>query len=221
MARAQTGVLGGFSGRIGNVVSCLRHGKYYLRTLPEKVHHPNTEKQMAQRMRFTLVQQFLKPLNKFIRIGFGAFAEGRSAYNAAMSYNLEHALTGSYPSLSIDFAAARVSRGILPGVASATMQQSSSNSITVVWENQASVPGAKDNDIAAVLLFDLSGKYVASYMNAGKRSAGQANVILPETLGNKKLYGYLCFINEAVLAGKLKPENISNSCFCGVVEIGG
>ena len=47
---------------------------------------------------------------------------------------------------------------------------------------------------------------------------GQANIILPDTPVNKKLYGYLCFINEAVLAGKLKSENISNSCFCGVVD---
>jgi len=58
-------------------------------------------------------------------------------------------------------------------------------------------------------------------MSAAKRADGQAHIILPETAAKKKLYGYLCFINEAVLAGKLKPENISNSCFCGVVEIGG
>jgi hypothetical protein len=29
------------------------------------------------------------------------------------------------------------------------------------------------------------------------------------------------FINEAVLAGKLKPENILDNYFCGVVEFGG
>jgi hypothetical protein len=221
MARIETGILGGFSGRIGNVVSCLRHGKYYLRTIPVKVNHPNTEKQLAQRMRLSLVQQFLKPISKFIHLGFGAYTDGRSAYNAAMSYNLEHALTGSYPSLSIDFAKARVSRGNLPGTPNATMQQTGTNEITVTWENVAGAKGAKDSDLAVVLLFDPITKYVASFTNAGKRTDGQAHFILPENTTNKKLYGYLCFINEAVLAGKLKPENISDSCFCGVVEIGG
>ena len=221
MARFEKGVLGGFSGKIGNVVSCLRHGKYYLRTLPEKVNHPNTEKQLAQRMRFSLVQQFLKPICKFIHLGFGAYAEGRSAYNAAMSYNLEHALTGSYPSLSIDFARARVSHGNLPGALNATIQQAGTNGATVTWENVTGAKGARDTDLAVVLLFDPTTKYVASFMSAGKRAEGQAHIILPETSGSKKLYGYLCFINEAVLAGKLYPENISDSCFCGVVEIGG
>jgi len=221
MARFEKGVLGGFSGRIGNVVSCLRHGKYYLRTLPVKVNHPDTEKQLAQRMRFSLVQQFLKPISKFIHLGYGAYADGRSAYNAAMSYNLEHALQGNYPSLSIDFAKARVSQGNLPGALNAMMQVTGTNGIAVVWENIAGANGAKDTDLAVVLLFDPTTKYVASFMSAGKRTDGQANIILPETPANKKIYGYLCFINEAVLAGKLKPENISNSCFCGVVEIEG
>ena len=221
MARIETGILGGFSGRIGNVVSCYRHGKYYLRTLPEKVNHPNTEKQLAQRMRFTIIQQYLKPISKFIHLGFGAYADGRSAYNAAMSYNLEHALTGSYPFLSIDFAKARVSQGNLPGALNATMQQSGTNGITVTWENVGGAKGAKDTDLAVVLLFDPTTKYVASFTSAGKRAYGQAHIILPDTPCNKKLYGYLCFINEAVLAGKLNPENISDSCFCGVVEIGG
>jgi hypothetical protein len=83
MARGQSGVLGGFSGQIGNVVSCFRYGKYYLRTLPVKVNHPNTEKWLTQRMRFTLTQQFLKLICKFIHLGFGAYAEGKSTYNAA------------------------------------------------------------------------------------------------------------------------------------------
>ncbi len=219
MARIETGILGGFSGRIGNVVSCLRHGKYYLRTLPAKVNHPNTEKQLTQRMRFSLIQQFLKPINKFIHLGFGAYAEGRSAYNAAMSYNLEHAVQGSYPFLNIDFTKALVSKGNLSGTLNAAMQQFGTNAITITWENFAGAKGAKDSDIAVVLLFDPITKYVASFMSAGKRAEGKAHIILQEASGNKKLYGYLCFINEAVLAGKLKPENISDSCFCGVVEV--
>jgi hypothetical protein len=154
-------------------------------------------------------------------MGFGAYTDGRSAYNAAMSYNLEHALTGTYPSLSIDFAKARVSRGNLPGTPNATMKQTGTNEITIVWEIVAGAKGAMDTDLAVVLLFDPITKYVASFTNAGRRIDGQAQILLPENTGNKKLYGYLCFISEAVLAGKLKPENISDSCFCGVVEVGG
>ena len=122
--------------------------------------------------------------------------------------------------MNIGFSAARPSKGNLPGTPNATMQQTGTNEITITWENVAGVKGAKDTDLAVVLLFDPTTKYVGSFTNAGRRIDGQAQILLPENTGNKKLYGYLCFINEAVLAGKLKPENISDSCFCGVVEVG-
>ncbi len=123
--------------------------------------------------------------------------------------------------MSIGFSAARLLKGNLPGTPNATMQQTATNGVIIAWENVAGAKGAKDSDIAVVLLFDPITKYVASFTNGGKRADGQANIILPENTGNKKLYGYLCFINKVVLAGKLKPENISDSCFCGVVDVGG
>jgi hypothetical protein len=186
--------------------------------LPDKVHQPNTEKQLAQRMRFKLIQEFLKPLNHFIRLGFGAFATGRSAYSAAMSYNLEHALTGTYPDICIDYAMIRVSRGSLPGAANALMQQKDDKSISFEWECMAGGSGAKDSDMAVVLLFDPSKNYVEWFSNAGKRGNRQANILLSKTSGSLKLYGYLCFINEHVLTGKFLPENISDSFFCGILE---
>jgi len=89
----------------------------------------------------------------------------------------------------------------------------------MVRENVAGVKGAKDTNIAIVLIFDPTTKYVDWFTNAGKRADGQANFILPDTPGNRKLYGNLSFFNEAVLAGKLKIENISDMCFCGVVLV--
>lgn len=218
MARTQNGILGGFSGKIGNVVGCYRYGKYYLRSLPDKVHQPNTEKQLAQRMRFKLVQEFLKPLNQFIRLGFGAYAIGRSAYSAAMSYNLEHAFDGTYPDISINYSMIRVSRGSLPGVANASIQLEDDNNITLEWESMAGGIGAKDNDIAIFLLFDPSKKHVEWFSNVGKRVDRQANISLSKTSGNVNLYGYLCFFNEHFLTGKILPENISDSFFCRMLE---
>ncbi len=123
--------------------------------------------------------------------------------------------------MSIDFHAALRSRGKLPGTPNATMQPAGTKVVTVAVENVAGAKWAKDTDLAVVLLYDSTTEYVASFTSAGKRAEGQAHIILPENPGNKNLYGYLCFINEAVLAGKLKPGNISDSCFCEVVEIDG
>jgi hypothetical protein len=124
-------------------------------------------------------------------------------------------------SLDIDFAAALQSSGKLPGTPTATMQPVETNVITVVLENVARAIGAKDTDLAVVMIFEPIKKYVASFTSAGKMADGLAHIFLPDTPGKKKLYGYICFINEAVLAGKLKSENISDRSFCGVVDIGG
>jgi hypothetical protein len=124
-------------------------------------------------------------------------------------------------SLNIDYSTARPGKGNLPVTPNATMQQTGIHEITMTWENVAGAKGALDSDLAVVLLFDPITKYVVTFTNAGRRIDGHAHILLPKNTGNVKVYGYLCFINEAVLAGKLKPENISDSCFCGVVEIGG
>jgi hypothetical protein len=135
-----------------------------------------------------------------------------------MSYNLEHALMGTYPDISIDYSIIRVSRGSLPGVANASIQLEDDNNITFEWESMAGGSGAKDNDLAVVLLFDPSKNYVEWFSNAGKRVDRHAKILPSETSGNLKLYGYLCFINERFLTGKILPENISDSFFCGILE---
>jgi len=174
MARIKNSILIGMSGRIGNVVSCCRHGKYYLRTLPVEVHQPDSEKQLTHRMRFALIQQFLKPIRKFIHLGFGAYAEGRSALKAAMSYNLKHALSGSYPNLVIDYAKARVSHGNLPAASEAGMLQCGPDSLLVTWKNTEGVIGAKDTDSALILIYSAEAGYIDWYLGDGRRSGRQS-----------------------------------------------
>ena len=45
MAISKNGILGGFSGRIGNVVGVKLNGEHILRTLPRPSKKPPTEKQ--------------------------------------------------------------------------------------------------------------------------------------------------------------------------------
>lgn len=219
MAQIKKGILTGASGRIGNLVVCERYGKSYIRTLPSHMNHPNSDKQLAQRMRFAVVQQFLKPVLKFIKITFVAYADGRSGYSSAMSYNLNHALKGTYPNITLDYALARVSYGKLPTAQQASIHQTAPNTLTITWQGQTQGKGAKDTDFAAVLLFSPDSKFSWWTFHAGSRSAGQAVVVLPETHGNKPLLGYLCFMNSDYNAGKTDLKNISESVWCGEVEV--
>jgi len=113
MGIIKQGVIGAFSGKVGNVVGAMWKGIAYMRILPASVANPKTDKQLAQRDRFTTILMFLQPLTQFLRIGFKNFAVKMTAFNSAMSYNIKNAIQGTYPNFTIDYPNALVSRGNL------------------------------------------------------------------------------------------------------------
>jgi hypothetical protein len=208
MGRIKDNSLLPFSGRIGNVVSCYRYGRYYLRTLPEKVNQPDTEKQLAQRMRFNLVQSFLKPIKPFIRAGFAAGAIGRSAYNAAMSQNLLHAVVGEYPDLRIDFSKALVSKGTLPAAAAAMMAVDAAQ-VTFSWESEAEDTSGMHFANAVLIAPELHDARWQMY--TARRKDGRLTMPVPAGWHSRQLAGYLTFFDEQLLSRPPHPAYISNS----------
>lgn len=97
MGTIKKGILGGVSGKIGNVVGASRKGIDYLRVLSASVSDAKPPAQNTQRNKFAIVIKFLQPIKEFIRIGYRGQAAKQSAFNAAMSYNYHNALTGEYP----------------------------------------------------------------------------------------------------------------------------
>lgn len=124
----------GSSGRVGNVVTYQMYGKSYMRSLPGQYRDKKSLKQLAQRQKMQLVNDFLGPLKNVLRITFKSQAVGRSAYSAAKSYNLLNGIGGAYPEQYIDFTKALVSTGSVPlpkeaGVARTT------EGLLFQWEN--------------------------------------------------------------------------------------
>ena len=48
MARLKDGLIGGVSGKIGNVIISSRYGKEYVKSAPDKVKNPKTKEQVKQ-----------------------------------------------------------------------------------------------------------------------------------------------------------------------------
>jgi len=115
MATTKNGLMGGVPGLIGNVVGVARNGSFYFRTRPVHVKNPNTKKQATQRSKFSVTMAFLKTFTPILRIGFRSDAAGiKSAFNAAMSYNMQHAMKEEDSGFEIDFPKVLVSKGKLP-----------------------------------------------------------------------------------------------------------
>jgi len=108
-----SGILGGFSGKVGPVVGGSWKGISYMRQLPASVANPNTAGQQAQRTKLSNIVAFaravlsavIKPLND-------RFAEHMSGYNLFVQRNIG-LFTLGYPDVGADL---ELSTGSLLGV---------------------------------------------------------------------------------------------------------
>ena len=95
MGTIKTGILGGFSGRVGTVVGATWNSVHYMRALATSVKNPRTDKQLSQRTKFAKTLAFLRAITPYVRIGYAGYAKKQTAFNAAMSYIMRKALSGS------------------------------------------------------------------------------------------------------------------------------
>ena len=89
MAIIKQGILGGFSGKIGNIVGSSWKGIAIMKTKPLSVANPKTAAQVAQRTAFsesvTIATQILADVIKPL---WDRFSERKSGYNGFIQYNI-------------------------------------------------------------------------------------------------------------------------------------
>lgn len=89
MAVIRRGILGGLSGKIGNVVGSSWKGIAVVKSLPLSVANPNTAAQVVQRTKMTNVVEFAKEiLTDIIKPLNDRFASGQSGYNLFVQRNI-------------------------------------------------------------------------------------------------------------------------------------
>ncbi len=207
MGTIKDGILGGVSGRIGNLVGATWKDIHYIRTLPAKVRDPKTEKQLSQRSSFSVTMDFLKRITPFIRIGFQAHATGRmTAFNAAMSYNMKFAVTKGNQGMALDWPNVLVSKGTLGSVAEVSGKVSEWE-LHLHWDTTG-YENAWPYDIAMVVAHNtVKGRSIYD-LNASKRSSGKASLLLPAGWEGDVIQTYLAFKTD-------DGAVVSNSIYAG------
>lgn len=129
----------------------------------------------------------------FIHLGFGnhAAANGQSAYNAAMSYNLKHAFNAEGVLVPAQVA---LSFGPLELPAHLQVKKDDAG-VHVSWE-----PGpytanslARGNDLLMAVAYHLDNQMVVMDSSLARRSAGSASLTL-ETAADYHVW--LCFVSD-------------------------
>ena len=192
MARLKNGLIGGVTGKIGNVIISSRYGKEYVKSAPDKVKNPKTKEQVKQRSKFSVTMAFLKTMTTFIRVGFqNASEDRRTPTNAASSYIMKNAFTNDAGNLELDYSKVLVSMGDLDA-SEIINSEFKDREFTVYWDTVFK-GNAKDNDQAMLLAHNSNLGESIYDIGVGKRSHGSAKIVLPNNWNNHDIHIYLAF----------------------------
>ncbi|KLT66954.1 DUF6266 family protein [Pedobacter sp. BMA] len=210
MAVLNDGINGGFRGKVGNVVGYPQNGKWVIRALPT----PSTKnkkgsvKQNKCRKKFRDLQEFMSPVQDFIRTGFNLEARSRnlSAHNAAKSYNMQHAFNADD---QLDYSKIVLTYGKLemPEEISVTANE---QGIEVRWINQLENSLIRNRDQVMVLAYCLEKRKAAVLYSGTKRKAGSEQLEIATALKGKKFHIWVAFIAD-------NRESVSTSKYMGEI----
>lgn len=208
MGKISQGILGGLSGKVGNVVGGNWKGIDYIRIKPSSVANPRTEGQVNQRTKFATTLSFLQANKAFIKIGYKSFANKRTEFNAAMSYILNNAITGTAPNFVIDYANALISRGSLSGVLNAATDLTTAGEASFSWGDNSAEGNANATDKAMVLVYNPSKKESIYTLTGADRTVGTQTISLPNTYSGDNVELFMAFVSE-------DGSQVSNSIYLG------
>ncbi len=212
MGKINKGILGGFSGKVGNVVGANWKGIDYMRIKAANVANPRTEAQVNQRTKFILVLRFLSPLKDFLKEGFKQYAIKMTEFNNAMSYNLKNAVNGNYPDYSLDYSNLLVSRGDLTGAMNGSATSDTPEVVTFSWDDNTGNGSARSTDQSMLLLYN-EDKGEALYITEGPvRDMGTATMQVPANYSGDTLQAFLSFITE-------DRKEVADSKYLGTVVV--
>ena len=212
MAKLAEGVLGGFRGKVGTVVGNIWKGIATMRVHVKSISNPKTAKQLEQRAKFALMIEFLKPLTDFVRTTFKHFAIKQTAFNAAVSYNVKNAITGTYPAYGIDYSKVLVSKGSLPPVLNPEVTSTTAGQVEFSWQDNTGGPYAKATDKAAILVYNPAKGYSTDLIGGNTRTGGSQSLTLPANWSGDEVQCFIAFANE-------NGSAYSNSAFVGGIIV--
>jgi len=210
MGTINQGLTGGFSGKVGTVVGANWKGINCMRSLASNHHDAKSLGQLGQRAKMDAVIHLLKPLKAFVRIGFKSLAINKSAFNAATSYNMTHAITGIYPDFSVDYSKVMISLGKLTGALNPVIMASVGSQIEFSWENNSSAIDAMANDLAVLVVYNIEKEQVVTLLGGNTRIDKNLTITLPESFAGDEVQCYIAFqnANQRVISDSLFVGNI-------------
>ena len=203
------GILGGFSGKVGTVIGATWKGIDYMRSKANRGKFVPTQSQHAQQLKFAIVMHFVQPMAGLLNITFRDFAVRMTGINNAFGYNIKNAISGTYPTFSLDYSLALVSRGELPNILGPTVTAGAGGILTWSWIDNTGVGSAKADDQAILVVYCPALRQAIYTTAGGERSALTGDLNVTPFMG-QDVETYIGFISA-------DGRKVANSYFTGQV----
>jgi hypothetical protein len=208
MGKIAQGILGGLSGKVGNIIGGSWKGIDYIRIKPSSVANPRTEGQVNQRNKFSATLGYLQPNKAFLKIGYKSFATKKTEFNAAMSYVLNNAIDGIAPNFTVDYSLALLSRGSLSTAFNPTTDLTTAGQVSFDWDDNSAEGNANATDKAMLLVYNPSKKESISILDGADRTVGSQVVTIPNTYAGDTVELFMAFVSA-------DGTQVSNSVYLG------
>jgi len=215
MATHRHGILGGFKGKVGNIVGSTWKGLDVMKIRPTSVTNPNTVRQQDQRSRFGLMMRFLSPQRRLVQIGFRPYAVHMTSFNAAMSYNLAAAIEGVFPDFGINYNMVMLSRGDLPALTQPVLAFIGPASVKLSWNDNSNSEGAKASDKLMVSIYDADSGRAQVFISCAIRGDATATLALPAEWAGRSVEVLTFFLSEEGVASAQARSLISDTTYAG------
>lgn len=188
MAKIVQGIAGGFSGSVGPVVGYQWRGRWCMRSHPQSVRNPRTERQQAHRMMFKEEVQLASRMNWALRETFDelSLAEGLTPSNFFIREN-QQAFAWSEGQLVVDWGALRLSMGPVAPVAFGVPEVRDETVLTVAFEKNPLHVRADAHDKVHLYVYCPEAK--SGYLAAPVyRHTQRVSVVLPRMYAGKEVH---------------------------------
>lgn len=193
MGIIKRGILGGFSGKVANIVGTSWKGRAVMKSLPLSVANPKTAGQVRQRTKFSAISKYASSINSsWIKPLWDRFAGNISGYNDFVSVNIVYVSELGV----IDYADLQMSKGDLynPSISSIQGNQVGSNLIDVTFPVSNGSNGLA-TDIAYVVAVDTKTNELLGVGSDSNRADGEGQIpLLRPLVSTDSVALYLSFL---------------------------
>lgn len=195
MARLTQGILGGISGKIGNVVGSSWKGIPVIKTKPLSVSNPRTTSQTTQRTKLTNVVNFSKEiLTTIIKPLWDRFAQQASGYNDFVRANIA-LFDAAMPSPVTDLV---ISTGKMQATPiTSTNWNITDDILTLSWDDTPQGPYQSKSDIPYLIIVNEVKEKVKGFQPNAIREDGVANINTTLELDQNEEYTLLLAFKRA------------------------